>query len=87
MKKIDPNTPMFYYLDDQDMYFSVKNNTRLYVKCEKHKHTTDYMEESVDISGQGQVRLRPSCTITTQDGGSFKTRDPEEIHNLTNVPI
>jgi hypothetical protein len=87
MKKIDPNTPMFYYLDDQDMYFSVKNNTRLYVKCEKHKHSTDYMDQSVDISGQGQVRLRPSCTITTQDGGSFKTRDPEEIQNLTNVPI
>jgi len=87
MKKIDPNTPMFYYLDDQDMYFSVKNNTRLYVKCEKHKHSTDYMDQSVDISGQGQVRLRPSCTITTQDGGSFKTRDPEEVQNLTNVPI
>jgi hypothetical protein len=87
MKKIDPNTPMFYYLDDQDMYFSVKNNTRLYVKCEKHKHSTDYMDQSVDISGQGQVRLRPSCTITTQDGGSFKTRDPEEVQNLTNIPI
>jgi hypothetical protein len=45
------------------------------------------MDKSVDISGQGQVRLRPSCTITTQDGGSFMTRDPEEVQNLTNVPI
>jgi hypothetical protein len=87
IKKIDPNTPMFYYLDDQDMYFSVKNNTRLYVKCEKHKHTTDYIDKSVDISGQGQVRLRPLCTITTQDGRSFKTRDPKEVQNLTNLPI
>jgi hypothetical protein len=45
------------------------------------------LDESVDISSQGQVRLRPSCTITTPDRGSFKTRDPEEVQNLTNVPI
>ena len=87
VKKIAIKTPMFYYMDDNLMYYSVKNNTKLFIKCERHRHTTDYAEEVLQLSGQGQVKLRSSCTITTPDGSVMRTKSPEEIYNLTDVPV
>ena len=78
---------MFYFLDENIMYYSVKNNTKIFIKCEKHRHTSEYADEILEISGQGQVRLWPSCTVTTPDGSIFRTRQPEVIQNLTNIPV
>ena len=87
IKKISSSTPMFYYLDNDIMYYSTKNNTKLFVKCETHRHRNEYAEEVMQLSGQGKVKLRPSCTITTPDGSTMKTGAPEEIVNLTATPI
>ena len=47
----------------------------------------EYAEKVLQISGQGRVQLRPPCTIRTLDGSIFKTKEPEKIHNLTNIPV
>ena len=77
----------FLHFEDTFLYFSVPYNTSLFITCPPSKHNPERSEASITLVGMGQAQYRPSCTITLQDGTSFKTKTKVEVQPLPSWPL
>ncbi|MGV0982865.1 MAG: hypothetical protein ACOYB0_11000, partial [Polynucleobacter sp.] len=81
------DSPAFFYIDGYRLIYSVNGTMRLYIKCQEHRHSTQYKDSTIEITDQGEVTLRSSCAITIPDGSTFETPAANEILNLQELPI
>ena len=77
----------FLYFKDTKLFYSVPQNTTIYVKCQKSSHLTDYSEQVITLAGIGEATYKPSCSINLPDGTSFKTPSDKVIHVVNEGPI
>ena len=81
----------FLYFSDSSLFYSVPFNTTLFIACPGKQTSLSkepaVSQQSVTISGMGDAIYRPSCTISLEDGTSYKTPAKQEIINLDDWPL
>ena len=77
----------FLHFIDTSLFYSVPQNTTLFISCPSSKQFSSPIEKSVTIYGMGEAHYRPSCTITLPDGTFRRTPKKPEIHDLSGWPL
>ena len=77
----------FLHFHGTKLFYSVPNNTTIYIKCSNPDNLGTYTEQTITIYGIGQANYKPSCTINLPDGTTFKTPSDKSIHTVNEWPI
>jgi hypothetical protein len=79
--------PPFFPVDGNRVIFAVNGSLTMYIKCQEHRHTSQYTDTTLKIENHGEVTLRSSCSVTLLDGSTFNTSSISETTELTELPI
>ena len=84
----DPHlVPPFFHIDGNRVIYATNGSLTMYIKCQEHRHTSQYKDESLIITDRGEVNLRPSCFVTLPDGSTFETSNVQQTLELKDLPI
>jgi hypothetical protein len=79
--------PPFFHVDGNRVIFAVNGSLTMYIKCQEHRHTSQYTDTTLKIENHGEVTLRSSCSVTLPDGSTFDTSSISETTELKELPI
>jgi hypothetical protein len=79
--------PPFFHVDGNRVIFTVNGSLTMYIKCQEHRHTSQYTDTTLKIKNHGKVTLRSSCSVTLPDGSTFDTSSISESTELMDLPI
>ena len=80
-------TPPFFHIDGNKVFYAVNGSLTMYIKCQQHKYSSAYKDETLTVTDQGEVTLRSSCTVTLPDGSTFETSSITEVKDLAELPL
>ncbi len=63
--------PPFFHVDGNRVIFAVNGSLTMYIKCQEHRHTSQYTNTTLKIENHGEVTLRSSCSVTLPEGSTF----------------
>ena len=84
----DPTSvPPFLHVEGNVVIFAINGSLTMYVKCQEHRFSATYRDETVVITDRGQVTLRSACSVTLPDGSTFDTSSLAPTKFLKDLPI
>ena len=77
----------FFYKQQKQIFYSVNEPTNVYIRCLENADDQKYADKSIIIETQGQLELRPSCSLTMTNGITIKSRMLTSTIDLAELPI
>ena len=75
------------HLNGNKTIYSVPEETTLYIKCRDSRNPTKFKDETVKISGMGEITFKSGCAIVLPGGQTFRTPSTYTGYQMENAKI
>ena len=75
------------HLNGNKTIYSVPEETTLYIKCRDSRNPTKFKDETVKISGMGEITFKSGCAIVLPGGQTFRTPSTYTGYQMENSKI